>query len=273
VLTLEQTQAGDPYRLRVPVAISVEGLSEAVVAVVEMAGRTVEATLPGLPGRPLRVDVDPAFDLFRRLDRSEMPPAMSQAFGADKALVLVPAGAPPALAAAYRTLARALEHAGPGEVEVREDRQVDELPRDRAVFLLGWENRFLPALRAALAGYDAAIGERDVRLEGSTLPRRGHAFVFTARHPANPGLSLSWAALDDPSSAEGLGRKLPHYNKYSYLVFEGAEPANVAKGRWPVIDSPLTRPLVAEAGASAPVLTMAKLPKRAPLAPADLPLR
>jgi hypothetical protein len=270
VLTLEQTQAGDSYRIRVPVAVTVEGLPEAVVAVVAMAGRTVETTLPRLPGRPLRVDVDPGFDVFRRLDRSEMPPAMSQAFGADQALVLIPANAPPALAAAYRVLATALEHSGPGDVEVREDREIDELPRDRAVFLLGWENRFLPAVRTAIARYDAAIGDDDVRLERSTLPRRGHTYVFTARHPANPGLSLSWAALDDPSAAEGLGRKLPHYNKYSYLAFEGAEPTIVAKGRWPVIDSPLTRLLVKDE-ASGPSPAMAHLPKRAPLAMAANP--
>jgi len=265
VLTLEQTQAGDPYRLRVPVAVTVEGAPEAVAAVVEMTGRTCEATLSRLPGRPLRVDVDPAFDLFRRLDRTETPPAMSQAFGAAQSLVLLPSGAPSSLAAAYRTLAGALERSGPGEVVVREDREIAELPRDRAVFLLGWENRFLPAVRTAIAGYDAGIGESDVRLEHATLQRGGHAFVITARQPANPELSLSWAAFDDPAAAAGLGRKLPHYNKYSYLAFEGAEPANVAKGRWPAIGSPLSR-LVEGNEAPSPAPAMAKLPKRAALA-------
>ncbi len=265
VLTLEQTQAGDPYRMRIPVAVTVEGRPEAVVTVIEMTGRTVEATLPRLPGRPLRVDVDPEFDLFRRLDRAEIPPAMSQAFGADKAVVLLPSGAPPSLAAAYRSLADALKRSSPGEVEIREDREFAELPRDRAIFLLGWENRHLPAIRAAITGYDADIRDHDVRLERSILPRGGHTFVITARHPANPDLSLSWAALDDPAAADGLGRKLPHYNKYSYLAFEGAEPANVAKGRWPATGSPLMR-LVEGADAPSTAPAMAKLPKRAALA-------
>lgn len=265
VLTLEQTHAGAPYRLRVPVAITVEGGAEAVAAAVEMTGRTTETTIAGLPGRPLRVDVDPAFDLFRRLDRSEIPPALSQALGALRALVLLPAGAPPALAASYRTLAAALEQSGPGEVEIREDREFAELPGDRAIFLLGWENRFLADVRGAIAGYAAGIGDRDVRLEGSRLPRAGHAFVITARQPANPELTLSWAALDDPAAAAGLGRKLPHYHKYSYLAFEGAEPANVAKGRWPASVSPLTLPIAA-GDASSPVAAMALLPKRPALA-------
>jgi len=267
VLALEQTHVGDPYRVRVPVAVTVEGAPEAVPAVVEMTGRTLEATLPRLPGRPLRVDVDPTFDIFRRLDRTEIPPAMSQAFGADKALVLLPSAAPSSLAAAYRTLAGALAHSGPGAVEIRDDREIAALPRDRAVFLLGWENLFLPAVRTAIAGSDAEIGDREVRLERATLPRDGHAFVITARHPGNPELTLCWAALDDPAAAAGLGRKLPHYNKYSYLAFAGAEPANVAKGRWPVTGSPLTRQVEGYAASSlAPAPALAKLPKRAALA-------
>ena len=38
----------------------------------------------------------------------------------------------------------------------------------------------------------------------------------------------------------GLARKLPHYGKYSYLLFEGEEPTNVAKGEWETDTSPLS---------------------------------
>jgi hypothetical protein len=262
VVTIEQVQAGEPYRLRVPVAVTVEGAAQAATALVEMTGRTAEATLPHLSGRPLRVDVDPEFDLFRRLDPAETPPALSRAFGADRALVLLPSAAPAPLAEGYRTLARLLERSGPGSVETREDRELDALPRDRAVFVLGWENRFFPAVRDAATALGAAFGDGDVRLEQAPIARRGNAFVLTARHPADPALTLSWAALDDPAAAEGLGRKLPHYGKYSFLAFEGAEPANIAKGRWAAADSPLTRVLVA----GVPPPPLAKLPARAPLA-------
>jgi hypothetical protein len=36
-----------------------------------------------------------------------------------------------------------------------------------------------------------------------------------------------------------MGRKLPHYGKYSYLAFEGDEPTNVVKGQWSSSESPL----------------------------------
>jgi hypothetical protein len=48
--------------------------------------------------------------------------------------------------------------------------------------------------------------------------------------------------LLDASSPDGLDKmlaKLPHYGKYSYLVFNSATGENVAKGQWEVTDSPL----------------------------------
>lgn len=48
--------------------------------------------------------------------------------------------------------------------------------------------------------------------------------------------------LLDASSPDGLDRmltKLPHYGKYSYLLFNSGTGENVAKGQWEVQDSPL----------------------------------
>ncbi len=59
---------------------------------------------------------------------------------------------------------------------------------------------------------------------------------------------------------EGLGRKLPHYTRYSYLGFRGDEPENVAKGMW----QPLSSPLVRHLGEGDPPPLV--LPDRLPLA-------
>jgi hypothetical protein len=59
------------------------------------------------------------------------------------------------------------------------------------------------------------------------------------RSPADAARVVVFLASDDPKALPGLGRKLPHYGKYSVLGFEGAEPANVAKDTWPVLASPL----------------------------------
>jgi hypothetical protein len=50
-----------------------------------------------------------------------------------------------------------------------------------------------------------------------------------------------------------LARKLPHYAKYSYAAFSGAEMTNLAKGVWPVTGSPLGIAVKQEDGASVDV--------------------
>ncbi len=237
---LEQTQPGDAYRLRVPIAVTVEGSDKAIQSVVEMTGKKQTISLT-VPSRPLRIDVDPEFDLFRRLDRGEIPPAVSQVLGAEKMLVIVPASAGNELLPAYREFGRSLSGAGPDEVDVKLDTEVKALPTDRSVTILGWENAFLERLLPSWKAYDVSVSGTDFRIGKTELAKAGHSVVLTARNPANKGLGLMFIAADIPAALPGLARKLPHYHKYSYLVFEGEEPANVAKGRWSVTDSPLTQ--------------------------------
>ncbi len=237
--SLRQGQQDDPYPVRVQVAVTMEGVREALPARVRMDGREAAFSLD-LPGRPVRVDVDPEYDLFRRLDPGEIPPAISRAFGAEKAVIVLPAGAPEPMAAAWRSFAETLRGIGPGSTRVVTDADIDTPPPGESVWLLGWENRLLPAVTASLAKLGGEVRPDGVRMGGTDLARAGHAVVATGSHSADAGETLLWIAADTPAALPGLGRKLPHYHKYSFLGFEGDEPANVLKGRWEVTDSPLT---------------------------------
>ncbi len=261
---LVQTQEGEPFRVQVPMAVTLEGRERAFEAVVPMREKKARVTL-ALPARPLRFDLDPEFDLFRRLDRKETPPALSQAYGARKALILVPSGASPESLRAYRNLAETLSRTGPGEVEIGSDADWCCLPLDRSVWLLGWENRLLGEFRRALSAHGASVGSDGVRIGDESFPRAGHPVALAVRHPDDADLALLWIGADDPLAIPGLARKLPHYHKYSYLVFEGTEPTNIAKGRWTVLDSPMTVRLPGEDGELSRV-PMASPAPRKPLA-------
>lgn len=67
-----------------------------------------------------------------------------------------------------------------------------------------------------------------------------HALVFTARNPNAAQQGVAWLVAERQAAIPGLLRKLPHYSKYSYLVFEGDAPQNLLKGQWMVMDSPLS---------------------------------
>ena len=261
---VEQIQQGDLFRLQVPVAVTLAGRDGAEQRTVIVDKRREEVRIK-LPARPLRVDVDPEFDLFRRLHRMEIPPALSQTFGAEKLLILLPASADKGALEGYRFLAQAFAQSGPESVEVRLDSEVSELPGDRAVTLFGWENAFLPDAEGALGDYDVVIDSTGVVVNQERIAREKHAVVMTARHPDNGDMPLTWVAADLTESIPGLARKLPHYHKYSYLVFHGEAPDNVGKGRWPVIDSPMTLPVPGETGKLSPAES-GDLAPREPLA-------
>ncbi|HSQ06762.1 MAG TPA: M1 family aminopeptidase [Chromatiaceae bacterium] len=229
---LEQTQPGAPYPLEVPIRIE---LADGTVREDRIPLTDREAAFDlTLTARPVRVSIDPGFDLFRILAEGESPVTLSQVFGADRGLILTPVAGP--LARAYRTLATDWAAGHPGW-EVRDDRDLDRLPQDRPVWLLGWENRHLAPFAGAGVPFRLDIGARTLELPGQTVPAEAPSPVLTRTLGGQP---VAWMAAADPAALPGLGRKLPHYGKYSYLVFSGQAPQIQVKGQWPAGDSELT---------------------------------
>ena len=75
-----------------------------------------------------------------------------------------------------------------------------------------------------------------VLINGILYPRAGRTFVLSGQAEAQG--EKYWVVLTtDSGSLPRLGQLIPHYGKYSYLVFEGSR--NVAKGQWQVTESPL----------------------------------
>ena len=262
---IKQLQPGKAYLLRIPVAVTLENNPRAYQTLVIMQRKLLELKLQ-VPARPLRIDMDPEFDLFRTLDRDEIPPALTQAFGAKKVLIILPgATSNEMILRSYRELSRSWSRFGPEEVEIKLDSEVTRLPSDRAIAVFGWDNRFLDEITAALSIYDVNISRQRVRIKTTEFDRKNHSVVLTARHSQNQDVALTWIASDVSQAFPGLARKLPHYHKYSYLGFKGEEPVNIFKGRWPVLNSPLTVFVPREDGRVVRV-EMGKLVSREPLA-------
>jgi hypothetical protein len=235
---VEQSQPGAAYRLRVPIAVTLEGHEQAYQTTFDLRTKHRGLELV-VPGRPLRLDVDPEFDLFRRLDRAELPPALSQLFGAKHVVVILPAAAPPELRDGYRRLAESLGQSS-GSYEVVGDDTLDRLPRGRSIWVVGWENRFRNAMSDAADDLPLTIDDRFVRISGTELTRERHSVVVVGRLTHNPEFGIGWVASARVEALPGLARKLPHYGKYGYLGFEGPEATNVVKGEWEVARSPLS---------------------------------
>ncbi len=252
--TLSQKQPGEPYALEVPVAVYLEGLKEPRFRTLRLTGRR-ETYHYAAPARPARLEVDPEFDVFRKLSPLETPPTLSRVLGAERPALLLPAGAAgdPWQALAERwtkdksNLPRLLDDSAPP-------------PEKSAYWLFGAENLHAPDFEAGLAAYGARFTPEAVTIGNRRFDRAGHTFVFAAFDQEDPAFSAALVESGTPDRLPLLAAKLPHYGKYSWLVFD-AGMNSVASGVWEVSRSPLAADLPGPAKASP-----GRYPARRPLA-------
>jgi hypothetical protein len=239
-ITLSQVQPGRLFDLDVPVVIATgKGVETRTVAMRADSSR-VDASL-ALNEPALRVEIDPQFQLYRRLNPFEVPPSLSKAFGAGKVLIVMNAQS----ASAYAGLVEAWSRDG---VETVMDTALDALPADRAVWVFGADNKFAPEVADALKSYGASLDAAATpypALQAGKVAER--SLVAAARHRANPASVVVYVSAPSKAAADALARKLPHYGKYSWLIFSGDEAINEGTGEWPLGDTPLARNLTRDA--------------------------
>lgn len=254
--SVRQVQKAEPFALEVPLAVVTE--KGTVRKVVGLDGREAAFELR-TESEPLGLAADPQFDLFRKLDPREIPPSLGQLFGEPRVLAVLPSGLAPEEEAAWRTLLAGWgtpSHA----IEVKTEAEVATLPPDRGVWLVGRTNRHA----SLFAGQEGlALGSSELTALGEKAAFAGHTFAFVTRHPGDPGKAVGWLFGEPLAALPGLGRKLPHYGKYSYVGFDGTEPVNVLKGQWPESDSPLRADLRPAAKRGAPLPALAPEVRRA----------
>jgi aminopeptidase N len=109
-----------------------------------------------------------------------------------------------------------------------------------------------------------------VRIAGTTLTPQTHSLAVLGRQPNAPDQALGWLAADSAAALPGLGRKLPHYGRYSYLGFTGKDPDNILKGQWPVVNSPMSVRVLQDDGTAVSFSPASLAPRKALVTPAGL---
>ncbi len=263
--TLTQIQDDDVFILDVPVAVSFENRAEIKKVAMTQKEQKYEMTFPE---NPLEIQVDPQFNLFRKLHYNEIPPSLSKIFGSEEILMLLPSKAVKEKQEYYKSLADIWGADKTKKIKVIFDNEISELPTNSGIWIFGTENLYADMIRQGIKDYDAELTNESVRFAKSSFQNNKNSFVIAVRNPRNPASVLVMLSIDDKDAVQGLARKLPHYGKYSYLVFEGTEPTNIEKGEWETVNSPLIA-LVDRADKSKPTTIFTDLPKRKALANLD----
>ncbi len=259
--TLTQLQADDAFVLDVPIAVSYAKSVDMKKVTMTQKKQTYEVACSEAP---LLVQVDPQFQLFRTLHFNEIPPSFSKILGAAELLIVLPSKAAPERLASYKELAAIWAGDSSKKMTTVLDSVITGLPSDKSVWVLGSENSFASVVQQGVKIYDAELTHESARFGKSVFALTNSSVVVAVRHPANPAAAVVYVSVDKKEAIAGLARKLPHYGKYSYLVFEGNEPTNTGKGEWTAANSPLTAAIVAS-----PAQVATTLPRRKALATLD----
>jgi hypothetical protein len=223
-LQLAQTQPSDPFTIRLPIYLQLDDSSMLQRELVSMDARHATLTVDTLQ-RPLRLLVDPAFEVFRYLDDSEIPASLGQLFGARDMLIVLPAQATADELAAWRQLGEAWRERG-AKIDMLLDSELSGLPGDRHVWLFGRDNRWRSL-------FDEHVETGRLRLDDQRYAIDSHAFALARRNPAGAGRTVAWLSIPDAGQLTRLASKLPHYGKYGYVVFSGGTLDNRVRGQWP----------------------------------------
>jgi hypothetical protein len=232
---LSQQSESQPYPLWVPLVVQLAD-GNLRREVLPLLTEREEYRLP-LAERPLRIDLDPDFDLFRLLHPDERPSALQRLFGSQSQLLVLPGDAAKEVRAAWKELADAWQRRY-RNVEVRFDTELERVPEDRAVWMLGWENRLLPATLPRLQGAGQQLTVQALQVGDQVYPRADVLPVVL--DPDNTRAPLGFIGADTPAEISSLARKLTHYGRFGRLVFDRRDVGNLLKQKLPVGRSSLS---------------------------------
>lgn len=227
-----QIQEEEPYQLKVPVALYYDGSDVAEIYDIDITQR-IEGVMADNYDSLQAILVDPYFDIFRTLDREETPPTIGELFGAEQISFILPEANRQHWSQMAESFAQGVD------AQILNAEEIESLPEDRSVWVLGRDNPFAATAIAAGELYGVELTPLAINIQGSEVVFEDRSSVVVSRHPDNAELALGFIDVDKMIAMSGMVEKLPHYGKYSYLSFFGDEPSNDIKGVWASPNSPL----------------------------------
>lgn len=227
-VSFDLIQEGERYDLDVPVLVTCAGGD---VRESFKVGNSLESLkIINLESKPLRLEVDPDHHLFRRLYPEEVPPSIAKVFGSEKQLIVLGTQESDEKREEFRVAAEMINKTQ--TADIKNDTDVTEEGFDgRSIILLGSYSE-----EAAVARLLGRV-KRNVPWQRELAEKDGFGSVVVYDHPGDTELGVMVIKGNRRSDIESIVRKLPHYGKYSYLLFNGDQ--NVERGIWKVESSPL----------------------------------
>ena len=210
-----------PYRYNLPVVIETStGITRENIEIKQAKQRlsfTGKGTL-------ISITLDPDFEVFRHIYQGEMPLTIAEFFGDPDAMLITPASG--ANSEIYQQVAEGLKKENQ---KVAKDNEVFTSELSGSIWLFGSpeENEAWDKI-STKADTDRLL---NIMAELIVDQMKNEPLVTTviAKHPITEGKVLVYTIASESGNILAGTRMLPHYGKYSYLVFN--EGKNVIKGK------------------------------------------
>ncbi len=172
------------------------------------------------------ISIDPELHLFRRLYAEEIEPILSAALGNKNKMFFTDD-----TSTHFKTFGKNVSER---DIDVHAIRTVSDADKSSLPIILN------PMELPEYISNRIQITDNMVTIIGESYPKTGHTFLLTGQDWEGYSNVLILLTTDYESLPR-IGRLVPHYGKYSYLVFNGIK--NVGKGQWDVNSTPLIKTL------------------------------
>ncbi|GEM_PF-72782 len=218
-------QRGEPFRLTVPVVLTTE---EGTVRDRFQIGPARDRIALRADAKPLRLEVDPAFEVFRRIHRRAIHPCLELTLAHDSAVAVYPTGGTEAENAFYRRLAGNYQKSS-RRIPARADETIRAADLEgRSLLVLGGPaiNTVAKRLAPALDGTGLETGETHFRIRDRRFDDPEQSALVSVVHPLNARRHVTFYLANAPESM-GRARLMGHYGWDSYLVYDVRKPRQV----------------------------------------------
>ena len=214
-------QSAPVFELKLPVAIWTTSSPLGEIHFIKLNEKNMEFSFE-LSSEPVALQLDPYNDVFRRLGGDEVPASLGQTYGAEAVSALLPKNGN----LDYQKFAQSV--AKPEMIFTG----IGNKPEGN-IWFFGIEHMLRKKFIEQLKKLNIVVTKNGIKAQGKSFHWENHSFVFTLPRTDHKKGTMTWVIAGNAESIPGLIRKLPHYGKYGYLVFEGTAPKNIEKGTWP----------------------------------------
>lgn len=243
-----QVQEEDPFLLFIPVAVYFEEDEPQLFKI--GSGRREKEFSYSFDKKPLKIEIDPQVNVFRRLDENEVPPKLSLMLKSKETLVVLPKKSKhfDAYNALALTWQKRQEVIG-NKMTITTDEKLKKLNTNVPVWIIGYENKFANG-NIVENHFKNSVNEIELTMVDETINTGSLVYVYL--NGKNKKHLAGFIGSNSDEAIKLLTTKLNYYSSYSYAGFEGVKAKNILKGIFPPLNSPLSY-TIKYAGKSSPI--------------------